>query len=58
MAAETTNFPQIGAPFTDPKTGKITEPWYWLLAGLFKATGSGAPTAPPTADSVLTWLNM
>lgn len=58
MAAETTNFPQINAPLVDVKSGRITEPWYWLLAGLFKATGLGSPTTPPTADSVLTWLNM
>jgi hypothetical protein len=33
------DFPDVSIPMTDPETGRVSLPWYFLLQRLFKRTG-------------------
>lgn len=37
-----TNFPDVGAPMVDPKTGRLSMAWFQLLLALFNRTGGTA----------------
>jgi hypothetical protein len=36
------NFPDVGAPMTDPKTGRVSMAWFQLLLALFNRTGGAS----------------
>jgi hypothetical protein len=47
-----TNFPDVGVPMTDPKTGRLSMVWFQLLLALFNRTGgtSGGSSGDFTAE--------
>ncbi|WP_250519497.1 hypothetical protein [Caballeronia sp. NCTM1] len=44
------NFPDVGAPLTDPKTGRVSTVWLQLLIALFKRSG-GTSGDTPSGDA-------
>jgi hypothetical protein len=44
------NFPDVGAPFTDPKTGRITPVWLPLVLSLFNRSGAISGVIPGSTD--------
>lgn len=45
-------FPQVGSPIADPKTGRVTQPWYQLIIALWNRTGGSSGTASSILDQV------
>jgi hypothetical protein len=45
MSAQT-NFPDVGAPLVDPKTGRLSTVWFQLLLALFTRTGGTGGSTP------------
>lgn len=46
------NFPDVGAPFTDPKTGRISQVWLPLMLALFARTGAISGVPPVSEDGI------
>lgn len=47
-------FPQVGSPIADPKTGRVTQPWYQLIIALWNRTGGSSGTASSILDQITT----
>jgi hypothetical protein len=41
-----TDVPLVNVPFTDPKTGNVTEAWFLFLIQLWRRTGGSSGTTP------------
>jgi hypothetical protein len=50
-----TDVPLVNVPFTDPKTGVVTETWFLFLIQLWRRTGGSGGVTPEslTIDDVL-----
>jgi hypothetical protein len=45
-----TNFPDVGAPMVDPKTGRLSMVWFQLILALFNRTGGTSGETSGTAE--------
>lgn len=52
-----TNFPDVGAPMVDPKTGRLSMAWFQLLLALFNRTGgTSGSSGSGSVDEVIQQL--
>jgi hypothetical protein len=50
------NFPDVGVPMTDPKTGRVSMVWFQLLLALFNRTGGVPGTSTADFKSLISQL--